>query len=53
MSWPIGYRTVVIARVRVPGRFGMAGPGCQRQMVLPIVNAHGAHGFGSAAPSSL
>jgi hypothetical protein len=50
MPQPLGYCTVMIACARVFGRFGVAGPGCQRRMALPAVNAHDAHGFGSAAP---
>jgi hypothetical protein len=50
MPRPLGYRTVMIVRARVPGRFGVAWPGCQRRATLPAVNAHDARGFGSAAP---
>jgi hypothetical protein len=46
--WPFGYRAVIIARARVPGRFGVVGSSCQWRTASPVVNAHDARGFGSA-----
>jgi hypothetical protein len=50
---PLGYRVVMIARARVPDRFGVVGPGCRRRTATPAVNAHGARGFEGAAPPEL
>jgi hypothetical protein len=52
MPRPFGYRAVMIARACVPDRFGVVGPSCRQRAATPTVNAHGARGFGSAAPQS-
>jgi hypothetical protein len=52
MPWPLGYRAVMIARARVPGRFNVVGPSCRRRAATPAVNAHDTRGFRSAAPQS-
>jgi hypothetical protein len=52
-SRPFSCRAVMIARARIPGRFGAAGPGCQRRTVSPTFNVHDVRGFGSADPPEL
>jgi hypothetical protein len=47
---PFGYRALMIAHARGPGRFGDVDPARQWQMRPPVVNACGS---GSAAPLDL
>jgi hypothetical protein len=52
-SRPFGCCAVMITHAHASGCFGTVGPACQWQTKLPVVNARGARGLGSAAPPDL